>query len=169
MKWLLQTLVVSTPPYSPPGADIQFLQSCSMSFLHFATPEKYTFFLILSDWSNRKHSKKIWYYRPSATTSYWGSRYSRLSPTKPANGNDSAWWHFRLLSKFQLCALATLNSCNCALRRRAGAVGGAAAPSSVATCLIVVFIYFGVQFRSWTYSLIGIKRLVTVTLIEGRI
>lgn len=48
-------------------------------------------------------------------------------------------------------------------------LGGAAAPSSVATCLIVVFIYFGVQFRSRTYSLIGIKRLVTVTLIEGRI
>lgn len=160
---------VSAPPDSSPGVEIQFFPCCSVSFLHFPTPEKYRFvFLSWSDLSNRKHSNIFRYIRPSATetTSYWRSHHVRLSQTKPANGNDSAWWH-----KFspQMCALATQSSENGALQRRADALGGAAAPSLVATCLIVVYVYFGVQFRSWTYSLIGIKRLVTVTLIEGRI
>lgn len=173
MKWLLQTLAVSAPPDSPPGVEMQYLQCCSVSFLHFATAEKHRFlFLSCSDWRNQ-HWNIFWYNRPSAT-----KRQVIEAAVMPdfyqqsrRNGKYSAWLHFGAFVNCspQLWAVATQSRGNGALRRRAGALGGAASPSLVATCLIVVYIYFGVQFRSWTYSLIGIKRLVTVTLIEGRI
>lgn len=162
------------------AADISCLCSSRLSYLsqytaftvllceilHFERAEKYSF-LFLS--CNRKHLL-IQQTVSNLTTSHWGSSHARLSATRPANGNVSAWWHFRPFVKFspQQCTLTTQSRGNGALRRGAGALGDDIAPLLVSTCLTVVYIYFGVQFRSWTYSLICIKRLVTVTLIEGR-